>query len=309
MQTSHGSNWHPVVWLSHMMDCSFFGLFPGGHHLTNLLLHVLDTVLLFLLLRRMTGAVWRSALVAALFGWHPLHVESVAWVAERKNVLSTLFWILTVWAYARYVATPNPRRFALTLLLFALGLMTKPMLVTLPFVLLLLDFWPLGRLRTAPETELEPGQPIKNAARTWWKLLWEKWPFFVLSVASAAVTIWAQQRGGALKSLEATPLAVRLVNATAAYGAYLWKMVWPAQRWSLAPWSRAVNSVIGRMARRSLNTLSALPSATTSPTITSAPLSPRKAAAPRRWRSSGKRCGSNPIMRRPISTWPPIWRR
>src|SRR5260221_5412743 len=188
LHTSHASNWHPVVWISHMMDCSFFGLFPGGHHLTNLLLHVLDTVLLFLLLRRMTGAVSRSALVAALLRWHPLHVESVAWVAERKDVLSTLFWILTVWAYARYVATPKPRRYALTLLLFALGLMTKPMLVTLPFVLLLLDFWPLGRLRTAPETELEPGQPIKNASRTWWKLLAVKWPLFALSFASATVT-------------------------------------------------------------------------------------------------------------------------
>jgi len=234
-QTNHASNWHPVVWLSHMMDCSFFGLFPGGHHLTNLLLHVLNTVLLFLLLRRMTGAVWRSAMVAALFGWHPLHVESVAWVAERKDVLSTLFWILTVWAYARYVETPKPRRYALTLLLFALGLMTKPMLVTLPFVLLLLDFWPLGRLRMKLETGLDPELPIKNTAQTWRKLLWEKWPLFALSVVSAAVTIWAQHSGGAIKSLDATPLAVRLVNATAAYGAYLWKMVWPADLAVLYP--------------------------------------------------------------------------
>ncbi len=226
LQTTHASNWHPVVWFSHMLDCSLFGLFPGGHHLTNLLLHVLNTILLFLLLRRLTGAMWRSALVAALFGWHPVHVESVAWVAERKDVLSTLFWILTIWAYAHYVERPQRRRYALALLLFALGLMTKPMLVTLPFVLLLLDFWPLGRLAESG-LKRAPKDPAKNPQLIWWPLIREKWLFFALSAASCGVTIWAQRSGGALKSLSAVPLGSRLANGLAAYGAYLWKMIWP----------------------------------------------------------------------------------
>ena len=145
-------NWHPVTWLSHMLDCTLFQMFPGGHHLTNVALHALNALLLFLLLQRMTGAVWRSALVAALFAWHPLHVESVAWVAERKDVLSTLFMILTIGAYVRYTEKPGWLRYFWILVLYALGLMSKPMLVTLPILLLLLDFWPLDRMREPPQT-------------------------------------------------------------------------------------------------------------------------------------------------------------
>ncbi len=148
--TGAAANWHPLTWLSHMLDVQLYGLNPGAHHLTNLLLHIANTLLLFGLLHRMTGALGRSAFVAGLFAVHPLHVESVAWVAERKDVLSTLFWMLTLWAYVAYVRKPRLRRYLLVVLFFALGLMAKPMLVTLPFVLLLLDFWPLGRIAHEP---------------------------------------------------------------------------------------------------------------------------------------------------------------
>jgi hypothetical protein len=144
--TTHASNWHPLTWLSHMLDCQLYGLNPRGHHLTSVLLHVANAVLLFLVLNQMTGGLWRSAFVAALFALHPLHVESVAWVSERKDVLSTFFWILTMWMYVRYVERPRFTRYILTLFIFALGLMAKPMLVTLPFVLLLLDYWPLSSI-------------------------------------------------------------------------------------------------------------------------------------------------------------------
>ena len=145
-KTLRQSNWHPLTWLSHMLDCQLFGLNAGYHHLVNVLLHAVNSVLLYVVLRSMTGAVWRSGMVAALFALHPLHVESVAWVSERKDVLSTLFFMLTLWAYARHVAQPHWRRYALVCLSLALGLLAKPMLVTLPFLLLLLDYWPLGRI-------------------------------------------------------------------------------------------------------------------------------------------------------------------
>src|SRR5437867_7197253 len=147
--TMHAANWHPLTWLSLMLDATIGGVRPTVYHITNLLLHLANTLLLFTLLRKMTGLVWRSGFVAALFAVHPLHVESVAWVAERKDVLSTLFWMLTLWSYVSYVRQPRPRRYVLVLVLFALGLLAKPMLVTLPFVLLLLDYWPLGRVTLA----------------------------------------------------------------------------------------------------------------------------------------------------------------
>ena len=144
-KTLHAGNWHPLTWLSHMVDCELYGLNPAGHHYNNLLIHAANSLLLFLVLGRITGRPWRSAFVAALFAWHPVHVESVAWVSERKNLLSTLFWILTIWAYCRYAKAPTWSRYLLSLLLFGLGLLAKPMLVTLPFILLLLDYWPLRR--------------------------------------------------------------------------------------------------------------------------------------------------------------------
>src|SRR5471032_1699237 len=172
-QSGDDANWHPLTWILHMMDCQLFGVIPAGHHLTNLLFHTANTLLLFFLLEKLTGAIWRSFFVAALFAWHPLHVESVAWASERKDVLSAFFWMLTLLAYLRFanlskVQSPKSKVFyALALVLFACGLMSKPMVVTLPFVLLLLDFWPLGRMRSA-----ECG--VRNVA----SLLLEKIPFF-----------------------------------------------------------------------------------------------------------------------------------
>jgi len=204
-------NWHPLTWLSHMLDIQVYGSNPAGHHLTNVLLHVLNTLLLFLALNRMTGHVWRGAFVAALFGVHPLHVESVAWVAERKDVLSAFFWMLTMLAYVRYVEMPKPGRYPLVLLSFALGLMAKPMLVTLPFVLLLLDYWPLDRLKL----------------HSWWKLVVEKTPLFVFAAASSIVTYIVQSKGGAIGILEHLSLGARISNAVVSYMDYIGKMFWP----------------------------------------------------------------------------------
>ncbi len=222
--TTQAANWHPVTWLSHCLDCQLYGLNAGQHHLTNLLLHSASVLLLFIVLRKMTGATWRSAFVAAIFGLHPLHVESVAWVAERKDVLSGMFFMLTVWAYAAYVQlrisdcglrnkdtnTPGCGKgwFALALLFFLLGLMSKPMLVTLPFVLLLLDFWPLGRWRG-------------------WRTVLEKTPFFLLSATACAVTFSAQKTEGAISSMGQISLTLRVENTLVAYATYLGKMFWP----------------------------------------------------------------------------------
>jgi len=218
--TRHSANWHPLTWLSHMLDGELFGMNPMGHHLTSLLLHLANTILLFLLLARMTGSVWKSGFVAALFGIHPLHVESVAWVAERKDVLSTLFWILTMWAYVRYAESPNVKRYSPVVVLFALGLMAKPMLVTLPFVLLLLDYWPLGRFASSQERKTQ------TSSR---RLILEKIPLVVLAAASSVVTFIVQQKGQAVGSLEQFPPISRIANALASYAAYIGKTIWPAK--------------------------------------------------------------------------------
>ena len=218
------SNWHPLTWLSHLLDVDLYGLNPAGHHLTSVLLHALNGVLLFLILQKMTGAPWRAAVVAALFALHPLRVESVAWVSERKDVLSTLFGLLTLWAYLRYAENlksqiSNFKSFyALALVFFALGLMAKPMLVTLPFVLLLLDYWPLERLQ-----------------RSLAGLLREKIPFFVLAAASSVVTFVVQRHGGAVSSLTGVPLGARVGNAFISYARYLGKIFWPARLSPLYP--------------------------------------------------------------------------
>jgi Flp pilus assembly protein TadD len=308
-QTTSASNWHPLTWLSHMLDCSLFGLKPWGHHLTSVLLHAANTVLVFLALRRLTGALWRSLCVAAVFGLHPLRVESVAWVAERKDVLSAFFFLLTLLAYARYAQkksevrsqksevrgvrdevssvkcqvssgeisasnlqppthtshlTPHNSRFWslpdywVAVLLFALGLMCKPMLVTLPFVLLLLDFWPLRRVSCgmcqasggetpAPKlptinspliTHNSPSNiqhPTHNSQLTTHnfrlptlrRLLVEKLPFFALSIASCIITFIAQKRGGAMAPMADVPFSDRAANALVSYCRYLGKVVWP----------------------------------------------------------------------------------
>ena len=237
----HGGNWHPLTSISHMVDCQIFGPKPGWHHSVNLLFHIANTLLLFAVLARMTEAPWRSAIVAGLFAWHPLHVESVAWVSERKDVLSAFFWILTIGAYAMYVErskignttdlnsssssssvrNPDPREpnqklqfnpyYASSLFLFLLALMSKPMVVTLPFTLLLLDYWPLRR----------------NAALGWTKLVVEKTPFFILALAGSVVTFLVQRAAKAVLPLAVQPLSHRVANALVSYFRYLEKMVWP----------------------------------------------------------------------------------
>jgi hypothetical protein len=223
--------WHPLTWLSFMLDCQLFGLSAGGSHFVNVLFHAANTVLLFMLLLRLTGAFWRSAFIAALFAWHPLRVESVAWIAERKDVLSAFFGLLALLAYAGYaqrraqgvqadvtVQVPDAQRstrdYLLALFFFACGLMAKPMLVTLPFVFLLLDYWPLQRV---PNFELRFSH--------WFHLVLEKWPFFVLTMVSCVVTLVAQKRGFA--PLVAYPLSSRIGNMAVAYVEYLFKSVYP----------------------------------------------------------------------------------
>ena len=219
-QSTEASNWHPLTWVSHMLDCQLYGLQPWGHHFTSVLLHALNAVLLFAALRRLTGAVWRSLVVAALFGLHPLHVESVAWIAERKDVLSTAFGLLALWAYARRFAprgAPGRGPFReLALLAFALSLTAKAMWVTLPCLLLVLDWWPLRRWEQA-----------SPAAR--WAVVLEKIPFFVLAAAASAVTVFAQSHGGTVASTGDFPWPVRIANAVDAYGWYLGRCFVPAR--------------------------------------------------------------------------------
>jgi Flp pilus assembly protein TadD len=195
----------------------------GGHHLTNVLFHIANTLLLFVVFRRMTGYLWRSGIVAALFALHPLHVESVAWVAERKDVLSTFFWMLTLWSYVRYFERPGVIRYLLILLFFVLGLMAKPMVVTLPVVLLLLDYWPLKRLRFG-KTRRDSNTHQTLSVLT---LIWEKIPLFVFTTASSVVTFAVQQSGGAVGSFVAYPLNIRIANALVTYVSYIGKMIWP----------------------------------------------------------------------------------
>jgi len=220
--TGRAGNWHPLTWLSHMLDIELFGLNPGGHHFTSVLIHTMNSLLLFLALKLMTGALWRSAVVAAFFALHPLHVESVAWVSERKDVLSAFFWMSTMWAYYFYSKRPSIRTYLPVILLYALGLMSKPMLVTLPFVLLLMDYWPLKRAGFgAPDGGRQRKVPAS-------RLLTEKAPLFLLSVVSSAVTFIVQRRGGAVGSLETYTFGSRIANALVSYVRYLAKTVWPS---------------------------------------------------------------------------------
>ena len=224
--STYAANWHPLTWLSHALDYQFFGLNPAGHHLDSVLIHALNAVLLFLLLGWVTKRVGPSLLVAALFAVHPINVESVAWVAERKNVLSTLFFFLAIGAYGWYARRPDWRRYLLVAALFAAGLMAKPMVITLPFVLLLLDYWPLNR---TPLDETQSGPVPSNDVPqvAFSRLMLEKIPLLFLSAASAWVTLKAQR--AAVRSFEELPLAIRVENAVVAYGLYLWKMLWPAR--------------------------------------------------------------------------------
>ena len=257
--------WHPLTWISHMLDCQWFGLRPGWHHLTSVLLHIANTVLLFLVLRGMTGALWRSAVVAALFALHPLHVESVAWVAERKDVLSTFFVLLTLWAYHRYAkarmqnaecrmqnpATPGTQHatrntlhvsrftfhaflfYLLSLCFFALGLMSKPMIVTLPLLLLLLDYWPLGRMQKrmqnaeSSDTEHATRNTQHVSRSSVFRLVLEKLPFLVLAGLTGWITLHAAKGVDSLPSAAQYPMSDRLANAGLSYARYFLQAFWP----------------------------------------------------------------------------------
>jgi tetratricopeptide (TPR) repeat protein len=234
--STHASNWHPLTWLSHMLDCRIYGMNPGRHHLTNVLLHILNTLLLFLVFKRMTGDLWQCGFVAALFALHPLHVESVAWVAERKDVLSTFFWMLTVWSYLRYVERSGLNRYLPVLFFFILGLMAKPMLVTLPFVLLLLDYWPLKRFRLGSSEDSQECRP----GRFCLGLVWEKIPLFLLSAGSSVITYMVQKSSGAVSPLDVASFKVRIANAMISYVSYIGKMIWPHNLAVLYPYPKAI---------------------------------------------------------------------
>ncbi|MFZ1919935.1 MAG: tetratricopeptide repeat protein [Terriglobales bacterium] len=236
--TFHEGNWHPVTWLSHMADCQWFGAKPGPPHLVNVALHAANVLLLFLLLQRATGAVWRSFFTAALFAVHPLNVETVAWIAERKSLLSALFSLLTIAAYGWYTRLPGWRRYLLVVIAFSLALMSKPMAVSLPLVLLLLDYWPLERHENLP------------FRRRWVMLSVEKLPLFLMSAASATITMIAQRAGGTIADPSALPLSVRIENAIVSYVAYLGKTIWPSglsvfyPHPGLRPWSDVIAAAV-----------------------------------------------------------------
>jgi tetratricopeptide (TPR) repeat protein len=249
------ANWHPLTWLSHMMDCQLYGLNPGGPHLTNLMFHLGSTLLLFWALRRMTRAPGRSAVVAALFAVHPLHVESVAWIAERKDVLSAFFWMLALAAYVHYVESSRPVKGLWVVLWMALGLAAKPMLVTLPFALLLLDIWPLARFgmhaQAANKGERKPPRSGPLAAFSLrHPAVVEKIPLLLLSLLSSIVTYWVQQKGGAVMTFHRLPFGTRLANAAVSYGTYVKKMLWPSDLAPFYPlpdaigWGRVAESLL-----------------------------------------------------------------
>ena len=234
--SSHPPYWHPVTWISHLIDYQLYGLHPKGHYQTNLFLHIANSLILFMVVLRMTGALWQSSFVAAMFAFHPLNVESVAWLAERKNVLSTLFWLLTMLAYINYAAMPTIKRYVLVFSVFTLGLMSKPMLVTLPFVLLLLDYWPLRRLQFRQERGVDEALDKRTANRSEpLKLILEKIPLLVLAIGLSIATFHFQKLAGAVKHLDMFPLQARVANAMVSYLKYLGKMVWPNELSILYP--------------------------------------------------------------------------
>jgi protein O-mannosyl-transferase len=237
--TGYAANWHPLTWMSFMTEIQLFGLRPEVQHITNVLLHIANALLLFGWLRRTTGALGRSACVAALFAVHPLHVESVAWITERKDVLSTFFWMLTLWAYVGYVRRPGASRYLLALLCFAAGLMAKPMVVTLPFVLLLVDAWPLDFTRGRP-LDFARGRPLDRGGATWGRLVREKIPFMMLAVASSLVTLVVQQNGGAMVTSQIFPLGLRVENAIVSPVAYLWQAIWPVDLIVWYPYAESI---------------------------------------------------------------------
>ena len=238
--TFYEGNWHPLTWIAHMIDSQLFGMFAGGHLLVNALIHAANTVLLFWFLLRTTRARWSSALVAAFFALHPLHVESVAWASERKDTLSAFFGLLSLIAYVRYAEARSIRRYAWVAITLALGLLAKPMLVTWPFVMLLLDYWPLGRLADPIGKEHQRSASHREAATGIGSLVWEKLPLFALVAASAVVTSVAQSRAGAVQTFTEVPIALRLSNALVSYAKYLLLAFWPNDLAVFYPFREAV---------------------------------------------------------------------
>ena len=245
----HVSNWHPLTWISHMMDVDLFGMNPGMHHLTNVLFHILNSILLLIVLNKMTGALWKSSAVAVLFALHPLHVESVAWIAERKDVLSTFFWMLTMLGYIWYIQRRTVQRYLVVILSLILGLLSKPMLVTLPFVLLLMDYWPLNRLKIIQKVDTR-SNPHKGIVRScgWWSeystLILEKIPLILCALISSGVTFYAQLNGESVLSLEKINLVVRIANAIISYVVYLEKMIWPINLAVFYPYPDIINPLV-----------------------------------------------------------------
>ncbi len=226
--TFRTANWHPVTWLSLMTDYEFFGLNPGAFHRVNLLIHIMNSLLLFFLFWKYTGSIWKSWLLAILFAVHPVHVESVAWVSERKDVLSTLFWLIVMMFYYFYVKTRKQKWVVFALFSFVIGSLTKPMIVTLPFALLLIDIWPLKRLKWNMEPQSKKGSVNHTfEMKPFFSLIKEKFPFFIISTGSAVITFIAQKQGGAVSSIEGLPLAYRIKNSIFSYFQYIKKMIWP----------------------------------------------------------------------------------
>lgn len=257
--SSHGSNWHPLTTISHMIDVSLFGLEPGYHHLVNVFIHILNTLLLLYVLNIMTGEFWKSAFVAAIFALHPLHVESVAWIAERKDVLSAFFGFLTIWAYVQYVLKSTLHKYLVMMLLFALGLLSKPMLVTLPFVLILIDIWPLERLTVGPRSAPSNNGRVSESQNLWstikqislYKSVGEKIPLFMLSATSSIITYFVQAHTGAVRALDQIALDRRIANALTSYTDYIEKMFVPINLSilypfpsNISPWHVAISTFV-----------------------------------------------------------------
>jgi Flp pilus assembly protein TadD len=264
LTTFYDSNWHPLAWIAHMLDVEMFGLDAGKHLLVNALIHVANSVLLFVFLKRVTADRWPSAVVAALFALHPLHVESVAWAIERKDTLSTFFGLITLLAYARYADAPSPTRYALMALWLALGLMAKPMLVTWPFVLLLLDYWPLRRV------EWRPADGMKRFAKAWLPLVREKVPLMGLVAASMVLTWMAQRNVGSGQMIFDAPLALRIPNAVVSYSQYIFSTFWPANLgiyYPFAPTAPAIPRLAGAIVLLAVITVVAVRNAETRPPL------------------------------------------
>jgi Tfp pilus assembly protein PilF len=241
--TTHEANWHPLTWLSHMLDSELYGLNPAGHHYTNIVFHTANTLMLFFILFSMTGSLWKSAFVAALFAVHPLHVESVAWVSERKDVLSTFFGLMMIGAYDFYIKIPSSKRFLLVFIFLSLGLMAKPMLVTFPFILLLLDFWPLRRTQFNNNDHPQPGKSTGFSSKKIFPLIVEKIPLFILTAVSCVITFFAQKSGGTVVPFDTLPLKERIANALISYAGYVFKAIWPQKLAYFYPYSISTFSV------------------------------------------------------------------